>query len=205
MTVRRTLTPVLFVLTLLLTTAALALGLATSASAHSELVSSMPEDGDTLDEAPSEIVLEFNEDIQDLGNEIVVVDSEGTPVADGEPEVDGPTVMQAVTGGAAGTFTVTWRVVSADGHPISGELSYDVSAPEPTTETSTAEPTTTETTTTEATTADATSEAPSSATASADAADQDSGGDSAVLWIVLAAVAAAVVAIVLIMRRNRAS
>lgn len=186
-------------LALLLTTAALALGIAAPASAHAALVSSSPEDGAELTEAPTEIVLEFNEDIQDLGNEIVIVDSEGTPVADGEPAVDGPTVTQALTGGAAGSFTVTWRVVSADGHPISGELGYEV-APE---ETTSAEPTT-EATTTQATTT-ATTQAPSSAASpSAEAgAEEGDGGDSAVLWIVLAAVVAATVAIVLIVRRSR--
>lgn len=184
---------------LLLTTAALALGIAAPASAHAALTSSSPADGAELEEAPAEIVLEFNEDIQDIGNEIVVLDSEGTPVADGDPVVDGPTVTQAVTGGAAGTFTVTWRVVSADGHPISGDLSYEVAptdpttaSPEATTEASTA--TTTEAATTEA------SAAPSSDTA----AQEDGGGDSAIVWIVIGAVVAAAVAIVLIMRRNRA-
>jgi len=175
----------------LLTTAALALVTAAPASAHAALVSSTPEDGAELDEAPSEIVLEFNEDIQDLGNEIVVVDSEGTPVADGEPVADGATVMQAVMGGAAGAFTVTWRVVSADGHPISGELSYEVTASEPTSDAET----TTEATTTE------TTPAPSSATTAP--AEDEGGGDSAVLWIVLAAGAATVATIVLIVRRNR--
>lgn len=186
-------------LAMLLTTAALALVTAAPASAHAALVSSTPEDGAQLDEAPSEIVLEFNEDIQDLGNEIVVVDSEGTPVADGEPVADGATVTQAVMGGAAGAFTVTWRVVSADGHPISGELSYDVTATEPTSDATADEPTT-EDTTTEATTTE-TTPAPSSATTAP--AEDEGGGDSAVLWIVLAAGAATVATIVLIVRRNR--
>lgn len=183
-------------LTLMLTTTALALGLATPASAHSELVAATPGDGEVLTEAPAEIVLEFNEEIQDLGNEIVVVDPEGTPVATGDAVVDGVTVTQAITGGTAGTFTVTWRVVSEDGHPISGEYAYEVeeSAAPATTEPNTTEQSaTTEVATTEATVSE-----------SATAAEPESGGGAATPWLVAVAVAAAAGAVAMIVRRSRA-
>jgi methionine-rich copper-binding protein CopC len=180
-------------LTLMLTTTALALGLAAPASAHSELVAATPGDGETLAEAPAEVVLEFNEEIQDLGNEIVVVDAEGTPVATGDAVVDGVTVTQAITGGTAGTFTVTWRVVSEDGHPISGEYAYEVEE--------SAAPTTEESATTETPEA-ATTEAPESE--SATAAEPESGGGAATPWLVAVAVAAAAGAVAMIVRRSRA-
>jgi hypothetical protein len=40
------------------------------------------------------------------------------------PRVDGRTVSAAVTLGASGRYTVTWRVVSADGHPVSDTFTF---------------------------------------------------------------------------------
>jgi methionine-rich copper-binding protein CopC len=197
---RRLSTTFLVLLAAVLTTAALAVSWAAPAQAHSELISSSPSDGDSTSEIPTEIVLEFNEDIQDIGNEIVVVDQEGTSVTDGEMVVDGATVRQPIGVGAAGVYTVTWRVVSADGHPISGELSYELRVPQ------TVETTEEMTDPTTEASSEATLEASSEvAPSSAEAEEDESSGLGAAGPIIIGLVVLALVAIVILaVRRRRA-
>ncbi len=176
---RRLSTPFLALLTIL-TTGLLALALGAPAQAHSELVSSSPEDGAELEAAPTEIVLEFNEEITEIGTQVVVVDPEGTPVAQDEVVVDGSTVTQAIGAGAAGEYTFT------------------VAAASTTTEA------TTESTT--ETTSDATSEStaePSTAVTTADP-EAEEPSDGSLTWIVVALILVAAVAVGLVIRRSRA-
>ena len=49
-----------------------------------------------------------------------------TALAAGDPVLDGTRLTQPLAGSASGTVTVLWRVVSSDGHPVSGELSFTV-------------------------------------------------------------------------------
>ncbi|ACQ78829.1 copper resistance protein CopC [Beutenbergia cavernae DSM 12333] len=129
------------------------------ASAHNALVSQTPADGATLDAAPTEIVLEFNEPASDIGNEIQVVGADGVDVAHGAPTLDGTSVVQHLTTDlAGGAYTVNWRVTSADGHPISGTSTFTLALPEATTE-PTAEPTAEATPTEPEATASATDDA----------------------------------------------
>lgn len=60
---------------------------------------------------------------------ITVTDGAGTTVSDGTVDVDGPTLSTRTTPGSAGTYTVLWRAVSSDGHPIEGKYSFTVQAP----------------------------------------------------------------------------
>lgn len=109
--------------------AALLVGALTAipASAHSTLLSATPEDGAELDEAPEAVVLTFNEDITDLGTDIVVTGPDGADATDGDTEIDGPEVSRPLAADLpAGEYTVTWRAVSADGHPIDGESTFTV-------------------------------------------------------------------------------
>lgn len=118
------------------TAAAALLALPAPAWAHDTLISSDPADGAQMDEAPEEIELTFSGDLQDVGTAVQVTDSSGADVTDGDPVLNGPTVAQAVTppgepaggtdGGTEETYTVVWRVVSSDGHPIEGTFTYDV-------------------------------------------------------------------------------
>ncbi len=101
-----------------------------AAMAHDGLGDSSPGDGETVQEAPRELVLEFTGEIGQLGA-AAQVDGPGGAVSEGDPEVDGVVVRQALSPDLpAGEYALTWRVTSADGHPISGELSFTVAAPE---------------------------------------------------------------------------
>lgn len=104
---------------------ALTLGLAAlPAAAHSELVSSSPSDGAALDAAPVAVELTFNEEISDAGLQVVAQGPQGE-VPLGTAVITGPQVsVPWPQGQAGGTYTVAYRVVSADGHPINGTLSF---------------------------------------------------------------------------------
>lgn len=103
---------------------------ASPASAHARLESSSPADGSTLTAVPPEVSLRFNEPIKDGLNE-VSVKSGSTDVADGKLEVEGNSVYQPVKYSMKpGKYTVTYKVVSADGHPVSGTVSFTYDPPE---------------------------------------------------------------------------
>lgn len=114
----------------LLLTAGLLFAVATPAAAHDEIVSSSPEAGSTIGVVPEEISLTFSGEIlTDFSAVIIeVAAADGQNLASGDPVIDGTTVTQAVQPGQAGVFTVRWRVVSSDGHPISNEYQYTVEA-----------------------------------------------------------------------------
>lgn len=99
------------------------------ARAHDGLISTFPEEGETLPTTPTEVMLTFSAELlaMDGSSLVEVVDANGQDFAEGPPEVQGTTVTQKLTSEAAGgVFTVRWRVVSSDGHPTSGEYSYTV-------------------------------------------------------------------------------
>nr|WP_247602115.1 copper resistance CopC family protein [Cellulomonas denverensis] len=93
------------------------------------MVSSDPADGSTVATAPEQITLVFNEPAQELGSELVVTAPDGRAVGDGPVQLADTSVIQPLTGDLpAGTYTVSWRVTSADGHPIDGTLTFTAEA-----------------------------------------------------------------------------
>ncbi len=127
----RTASPLLAGLTALLLTGGLLLASAAPAAAHDNLISTTPEAGSTVGVSPAEISLTFSGELLTATSSVVieVTSPDGRNVAEGEPLVDGTTVTQTLAGGqSAGVFTVLWRVVSSDGHPISDQYTYTVEA-----------------------------------------------------------------------------
>lgn len=108
--------------------AASVLVVAAPASAHDELLSTSPADGATVDALPEQITLTFSAAIEtDLGgNQVQVTDASGAALADGAPVITDNVVTQQLTPVGAGVVSVAWRVVSEDGHPVSGEFSFTV-------------------------------------------------------------------------------
>ncbi len=120
-------------LTRALAVALLVLGLAPPgigpAAAHASLVASDPRDGATLDRLPGRISFTFSEDVVTPAY-VVVRTADGADVTSGGPVVDGVTVTQELDGSAAsGEVTMAYRVVSVDGHPVTGELAVTVREP----------------------------------------------------------------------------
>lgn len=137
--------PVTLVAAVLLAALAV-LASAPPAHAHDELLGSDPAAGATVDGLPAELRLTFSGVIAAAAgaSEVQVTDAEGTSLTEGESTAQDNVLSQPLSGEASGAVTVLWKVVSSDGHPISGEFSFTVAgAPEPT---ETASPAPTETT-----------------------------------------------------------
>lgn len=102
-----------------------------AAQGHAELVSSSPKDGQRLATAPAEIRFTFGEDLLDTGNGITVtVVATGERLDLGEVAVDRDTVAVAwPQRSPAGELRAAYRVVSADGHPIDGSVTFVVASP----------------------------------------------------------------------------
>ena len=102
------------------------LGSAPPAFAHASLVKSEPADGAVLADPPGAVTLVFDDAIESAFTEVVVLDAEGTHQERGEPHVAGDTVTQPLAIIGAGVFRVSYRVAAADGHPVTGTLTFVV-------------------------------------------------------------------------------
>ncbi|MEV6110513.1 copper resistance CopC family protein [Streptomyces sp. NPDC051940] len=101
--------------------------LAAPAAAHTGLEGSDPADGAALSAAPQRITLTFNEPVRAAYTRLSLTVDRGEPLAVGKPAVSGGTVTLAPPKEApAGRWTVGYRVVSEDGHPVSGTVSFTV-------------------------------------------------------------------------------
>ncbi len=94
---------------------------------HAKLLGSTPKDGSTVKTVRA-VTLEFNEDINPNFVTIAVAGPSGAET-DGDATIDGGTVTQPLTGDLeAGKHRVTYRVVSTDGHPVSGTVTFTTTA-----------------------------------------------------------------------------
>ncbi|SDP76528.1 copper transport protein [Streptomyces sp. cf386] len=100
------------------------------ASAHAALRSTDPGDGSLLKSAPRHLTLSFTESVGLLEDSFRVLDPDGRRLRTGEPQHgpdSGDTARVALPSKLAqGTYTVAWRVVSADSHPVSGAFTFSV-------------------------------------------------------------------------------
>jgi copper transport protein len=105
------------------------LGPASPASAHAALVASDPASGTVVPDAPNKVTLTFSESVQLISGKVQVLAPDGSRADQGPPQQDGATVTIPLrTGGGRGTYLVSYRVVSADSHPVGGSISYSVGA-----------------------------------------------------------------------------
>lgn len=119
---------VLLVLAALVAAAGVGWAGAGPATAHDVLRSTNPADGAQVEQLPDAVVLTFEEPAVAVGSTVTVTGPDG-PVGRGAPQLVDTEVRQTLTGGPAGTYTVLWRVTSADGHPISGTFRFTTSQP----------------------------------------------------------------------------
>ena len=104
---------------------------AAPAWAHTRLVSSTPSAGASV-EAPAEVVLVFNDPVQPGLSALSVTGADGEEHVDGTPTSggDGSSVVQALRSPLApGTYQVAYRVLAADGHPVTGTFEITAVAP----------------------------------------------------------------------------
>ncbi len=99
-------------------------GTPTVASAHDVLVRTNPADHSVVATLPATVELTFEEPPLAVGTQVVVTGPTGN-VAEGSPAIDGSIVRQKLAASApGGDYTVTYRVTSDDGHPVSGSFSF---------------------------------------------------------------------------------
>ncbi|WP_019811349.1 copper resistance CopC family protein [Saccharomonospora halophila] len=103
------------------------------AAAHNVLISSDPADGDRLATAPEAVTLTFDQPVQDAGtNEVAVTGPDGEAWAEGTVTIDGAEATAPLRPlGPAGEYVIGFRVLSADGHPVSDEIRFTLTEPGP--------------------------------------------------------------------------
>jgi copper transport protein len=98
------------------------------AFAHAALIATDPADGAVLAQSPAQFSLTFSEPVSPLVLTLVLPD--GTPVpltafrlGDQTVEIDNPQTLKS------GTHVLSWRVISADGHPVGGSVLFSIGVP----------------------------------------------------------------------------
>jgi copper transport protein len=103
---------------------------AATTAAHSALIRSDPTDGQILDTAPAEVVLEFSEAPDPGLSKVAVYDRDGEQIDHGELEIepsDARIVMVMLPDLDEGVFTVSWQALSSvDGHVTTGAFSFGI-------------------------------------------------------------------------------
>jgi copper transport protein len=102
---------------------------AAPAWAHALLVSANPPKDGVTAQAPSQISLTFNENVEVSFGAIRVYTCAGKRLTTGVPRhspTSGHTVLVSVPNLANGVYIVSWRVISADSHPVQGTYSFGV-------------------------------------------------------------------------------
>jgi copper resistance protein C len=100
------------------------------ASAHAARVAAEPADGSVLTTGPNRVSATFNERLQANFAAMAVVGPDANVWSTGEPAVQGAVVSVGMRPlGPAGSYTVNYRVTSADGHPVSGSWSFRLTEP----------------------------------------------------------------------------
>jgi copper transport protein len=103
-------------------------GWAVPAFAHAQLQSTEPASGSVLATSPGVVVLHFGEDVEVQFGAVRVFDANSRRVDTGNayhPHGDGHAVAVNVpTNLGPGGYVVTWRVISADSHPVHGAFTF---------------------------------------------------------------------------------
>jgi copper transport protein len=113
-----------------LTALVLLLLLPQAAGAHAVLEDSSPGRGEQVDRAPARVTLRFNEPVEIAFGSVRVFDARGQRVERGaarHPDGRAQAVTVAMRAGLGdGIYTATYRVVSADSHPVAGGFVFTV-------------------------------------------------------------------------------
>ncbi|MGY1644480.1 copper resistance protein CopC [Geodermatophilus sp. SYSU D00703] len=94
------------------------------AAAHTALQASAPAAGAVLAQAPEVVLLTFSEAVHPQSVQVAVTGPDGRSITSAPATVDGPVVRQPVRVSADGPHVVAYRVVSGDGHPVTGRLGF---------------------------------------------------------------------------------
>jgi methionine-rich copper-binding protein CopC len=96
------------------------------ARAHAFLDHAEPRVGNTVATAPREVTLWFTQKLEPAFSTITVTNSAGQRVDTGKARVSGSQMTVSLRSGGAGTYHVTWRVLSVDAHTTDGNFTFQV-------------------------------------------------------------------------------
>lgn len=97
----------------------------TPARAHDVLIGSDPKDGAVLTEMPGSVTLTFDQAVRRDFARIAVTGPDGALYQQGEVTAQGKNVSIGVRSPApAGTYAIGYRIVSNDGHPVTGTVKF---------------------------------------------------------------------------------
>ncbi|MDQ0366543.1 copper transport protein [Catenuloplanes indicus] len=102
-------------------------GPASPASAHAVLQRTTPAAQSVVQTAPGDVKLTFSEGVSPVTGKIQVIAPNGDRVG-GDARAEGSTLIIPVTADQRGTYLVSYRVISADSHPVSGAFTFSVGA-----------------------------------------------------------------------------
>ncbi|WP_456289995.1 copper homeostasis periplasmic binding protein CopC [Paenibacillus sp. AK002] len=103
----------------------------TATWAHSKLESSTPAADAKITESVKEVNLSFNENIDENLSTLKVKNAQGEAVEVSEVKVNQNTMAGTLAAPLpSGSYTVEWKIVGGDGHPVDGTYAFEVDAPE---------------------------------------------------------------------------
>ena len=163
--------------------------MAPTGSAHADLQVSTPEDGESLEVAPEEIRLTFSEELFEELVEISILDAAGDLYSTIEVEQTPPPGTDVIfpwpPQAPPGEYSIAYRVVSADGHPVTGTISFSYAATTPEPSSSDSTPSAQSSTPASSPTASAPSASPTKESSTSSSTDSSSGTPLVVLGVVL--------------------
>jgi copper transport protein len=108
----------------------LVLGPAVPAEAHAALLASSPAPGSVIGTSPAEVTVTFSEPVTPVTGRVQVIAPDGRRIS-GTVTARGAVLTIAVRRAdrPLGTYLVSYRVISADSHPVAGALTFSVGAP----------------------------------------------------------------------------
>lgn len=99
---------------------------ATSAWAHAFLDHADPKVGSTVHESPSQVTVWMTENLEPAFSKLQVFDANGTEVDRKDTKVNGNVMTVSLPKLVAGTYRVSWQVVSVDTHRTSGKFDFSL-------------------------------------------------------------------------------
>ena len=98
------------------------------AAAHDVLVGSDPADGATLSAVPAQVSFTFDQPVQNFDPEVAITGPDGVSHTSTGVSVLGNVVSAPFGQTIAGSYIAAYRIISADGHPVTGEIRFTVAA-----------------------------------------------------------------------------
>ena len=106
----------------------MSLAYAPGAFAHASLLQAQPADGAVLPSAPAALTLTFNEPVAPLVTRLIGPGGDAVALARVAAANATVTIVPAESL-RRGTHVLSWRVISADGHPVGGAVVFSIGAP----------------------------------------------------------------------------